>query len=55
MGDKLVQLEADARKLVDDYVETTPYKLNPNSNHVGKIVKSLDKKETEVTGFLLSV
>ena len=45
MDDELVQLEADARKLVDDYVVTAPYKLNPDSNHVGKIVKSLAKRK----------
>ncbi|MBC8552071.1 MAG: ferredoxin:thioredoxin reductase [Candidatus Brocadiales bacterium] len=45
MDDKLVQLEADARKLVEDYVEIAPYKLNPNSKHVDKIIKSLAKKK----------
>ncbi len=41
MDDKLVQLETDARKLVEDYVATNPYELNPDSKHVDKIIKSL--------------
>ncbi len=44
MDEELVQLETDACKLVEEYVETAPYKLNPDSNHVGKIVKSLAKR-----------
>ncbi len=45
MDDKLVQLEADALKLVENYVANSPYKLNPNSKHVNKIIKSLAKKK----------
>ena len=45
MDDTLLQLEADARKLVEDYVTNSPYKLNPDSKHVGKIIKSLAKRK----------
>ena len=45
MDDRLEKLEADARKLVEDYVATSPYELNPNSKHVDKIIKSLAKKK----------
>ena len=45
MDDKLGELEADARKLVEGYVAASPYELNPNSKHVDKIIKSLAKKK----------
>ncbi len=45
MDDKLVQFETDARELVEDYVVNSPYKLNPNSTHVDKMIKSLAKKK----------
>ncbi len=45
MNDKLVQFETDARELVEDYVVNSPYKLNPNSTHVDKMIKSLAKKK----------
>ncbi len=41
----MVQLETDARELVEGYVASSPYKLNPNSTHVDKIIKSLAKKK----------
>jgi len=45
MDDTLAQLETDARKLVEDYLKTAPYKLNPDSKHVDKIIKSLAKRK----------
>ena len=45
MDNSIEQLETDARKLVEEYVETAPYKLNPDSKHVDKIIKSLAKKK----------
>ncbi len=45
MDDRLEKLETDARKLVEDYVATSTYELNPNSQHVNKIIKSLAKKK----------
>ncbi len=45
MDDKLVQFETDARELVEDYVVNSPYKLNPNSTPVDKMIKSLAKKK----------
>ncbi len=45
MDDRLEELEVDARKLVEDYVATSPYELNPDSKHVDKIIKSLAKKK----------
>lgn len=45
MNDGLVQLEADARKLVEDYAATGHYKLNPDSKHVDKIIKALAKRK----------
>jgi ferredoxin-thioredoxin reductase catalytic chain len=45
MDDKLLQLEADARKLVEDYAESSPYEMNPNTKHVDKIIKSLTKRK----------
>ncbi|ODS31602.1 MAG: hypothetical protein SCARUB_03263 [Candidatus Scalindua rubra] len=41
----IVQMEAEVRKLVEDYVETSPYELNPDSKHVDKIIKSLAKRK----------
>ncbi len=45
MDDRLEELEVDARKLVEDYAATSPYELNPNSNHVDKIIRSLAKRK----------
>ncbi len=45
MEDGFSQLEADARKLVEDYVGSSSYKLNPDSKHVDKIIKSLAKRK----------
>jgi len=45
MEDVLAQLEDDARKLVEDYAETSPYELSPNTKHVDKIIKSLAKRK----------
>ncbi len=45
MDDKLVQFETDARELVEDYAANSPYKLNPNTTHVDKMIKSLAKKK----------
>ena len=45
MEDVLAQLEADARKLVEYYAETSSYELNPNTKHVDKIIKSLAKRK----------
>jgi ferredoxin-thioredoxin reductase catalytic subunit len=45
MDDTLVQIETDARKLIEDYVATSPYELNSDSRHVEKIIKSLAKKK----------
>lgn len=50
MEDGLAQFERDARKLVEDYVESSPYKLNPDSKHVDKIIKSLAKRKLK-SGF----
>ena len=51
MDDKLGEFEADARKLVEDYVAASPYELNPNSKHVDKIIKSLAKKKLKKGSF----
>ncbi len=51
MDDKLVQLETDARKLVEDYVATGPYNLNPDSKHVDKIIKALAKRKLKNSFF----
>ncbi|MHC4139433.1 MAG: ferredoxin-thioredoxin reductase catalytic domain-containing protein [Planctomycetota bacterium] len=45
MDNTLVLLETDARKIVEDYVATSPYELNSDSRHVDKIIKSLAKKK----------
>ncbi len=45
MDDGMVQLETDARKLVEDYAESSPYELNPDSKHVDKIIKALAKRK----------
>ncbi len=45
MEDGFSQLEADARKLVEDYAGSSSYELNPNSKHVDKIIKSLAKRK----------
>ncbi len=45
MEDVLVQLEADARNLVEDYACSSSYELNPDSKHVDKIIKSLAKRK----------
>lgn len=45
MDNQEIQAETDARQLVNDYVETSPFKLNLDTIHVDKIVKSLAKKK----------
>jgi ferredoxin-thioredoxin reductase catalytic subunit len=45
MDNSIEQLETDARKLVEEYVETAPYNLNPDSKYVDKIIKSLAKRK----------
>ncbi len=52
MDDGMVQLEADARKLVEDYAESGPYELNPDSKHVDKIIKALAKRKSK-NGFFI--
>ncbi len=51
MEDGLAQLEADARKLVEDYAESSQYELNPNTKHVDKIIKSLAKRKLKNSYF----
>lgn len=45
MDNSIEQLETDARNLVEEYVETAPYSLNPDSKYVDKIIKSLAKRK----------
>ncbi len=45
MEDGLARLEKDARKLVEDYAGSSHYRLNPDSKHVDKIIKSLAKRK----------
>lgn len=45
LNNEIVQLEIDARKLVEGYAASSPYKLNPDSKHVEKIIKALAKKK----------
>ncbi len=51
MDDGLAQLEADARKLVEDYAQSSQYELNPNTKHVDKIIKSLAKRKLKNSYF----
>lgn len=52
MDDGIVQLETDARKLVEDYAATSSYELNPDSKHVDKIIKALAKRKLK-NGFFI--
>ncbi len=47
LDDGMVQLEADARKLVEGYAESGPYELNSDSKHVEKIIKALAKRKSK--------
>ncbi len=47
MDDGIVQLETDARKLVEDYAGSSSYELNPDIKHVDKIIKSLAKRKVK--------
>ncbi len=45
MDNGLIQAEADVRKLIEEYVETSSYELNPDSKKADKVIKSLAKRK----------
>ncbi|GJQ59088.1 MAG: ferredoxin:thioredoxin reductase [Candidatus Scalindua sp. AMX11] len=45
MDNQLSQIETDIRKFIEEYVETGPYELNPNTKHVDKVIKGLAKRK----------
>ena len=38
-------MESEVRQLIEKYVETSPYELNPDPAKVDKIIKSLAKRK----------
>jgi ferredoxin-thioredoxin reductase catalytic subunit len=45
VDDGVAQTERDVRQLIGKYIETSPYKLNPDTEKVDKIIKSLAKRK----------
>ncbi len=45
MADGAIQIEALIRKSIEEYVETSPFELNPDSNKVDKVIRSLAKRK----------
>ncbi|MDR4497944.1 MAG: hypothetical protein MRK02_08515 [Candidatus Scalindua sp.] len=41
----LIQVEADIRKLIEEYVAATPYELNQDKKQVDKVIRGLAKRK----------
>ena len=45
LGNGLIQVETDIRKLIEDYIATSPYELNQDKKQVDKVIRGLAKRK----------
>lgn len=47
MSNEIIKAEKDIRKLVENYVKTGPFELNPDSKKVDKVIKGLATRKVK--------